>query len=353
MGRRRLMKSLVGAGFGASAYHLTSEDVKAAASDQVPIVYAYARDPENPSSLKARTKNVPADWYNDLQHAFSVHNSKTFTNLPGVRASWVSPGERGGENASIEVDITDEVARGNAPESVEGVPVKVNKVGEFQTGNCNTKKTDSTVPGSVECDDGDGYATLAPRLYDPANSDEYFATSNHVFGGANGGESLYQADGENGNNKIGTVENGYCYMDLAIATPVNRSPAPAIKLEIADEVQVSGSYSKAGLSDIKSQGKLMYKVGVTTCSTQGKIKAVDGQTCAYGCRCKDGQVKWGTQSHFDDGDSGSVTYHPDPDISDSVIVGNMNNAVTWWTGENYVWGTGAYHIKDSIGMFFA
>jgi hypothetical protein len=48
-----------------------------------------------------------------------------------------------------------------------------------------------------------------------------------------------------------------------------------------------------------------------------------------------------------------VNFHPDPENPDAgVLVGGLNNARTWWPGENYIWGTGAYHITENHGYTF-
>lgn len=75
MGRRRLLRTLASVGFAGSALqYLSIEDIKAASSDEVPIVYGFARtDPDDPTTLSPRKKMVPADWYSDLQHALNLH----------------------------------------------------------------------------------------------------------------------------------------------------------------------------------------------------------------------------------------------------------------------------------------
>lgn len=76
MGRRRFAKTLLRVGFGASTIAgLTIEDVKGAASDQVPIVIGYEPNKDG-TDLHPVTKYVPADWYNDNLHAKKSTNVK-------------------------------------------------------------------------------------------------------------------------------------------------------------------------------------------------------------------------------------------------------------------------------------
>jgi hypothetical protein len=351
-GRRRFVKSLLGVGFGVTAAnYLTAEDVLAAGKKEVPIVYGLVHGDDG--SVKARTKNVPADWYNDLQHAMNAHDSRNFHQRPGVLGSWVVPGEYGGQNASIDVDILKEDARGNIPEHVDSVPVNVNKLEGFSVGKCNTDDEGDVVRGGVKCTNGNGsYGTLSGRIRDTSTNDYYFATSGHLFDNNTGG-SLYQPNDQD--PRIGKVTDAYCYSDLVVAEPKNgHTPDHHIKrIDSGEPSNVVGIYTKTGLSELKASGELLEKVGVRTCHTQGQIQAVDGETCAYGCRCKSEQLKWGSESDFNDGDSGSLNFHPDlKNPTEDILIGGMNNAVTWWDGENYVWGTAAHHINNEHNLIF-
>jgi hypothetical protein len=353
MGRRRLLRTLASVGFaGSTLQYLSIEDIKAASSDEVPIVYGFARtDPEDPGTLSPRKKMVPTDWYNDLQHAFRIHEIQDFIGQSGIKASWVSPGDYGGENASIEVDIDDEDVRGTIPESIEQVPVNVNYVKGFSKGNCNNGHAPDAVPGSMKISPGDGYGTLSSPVYDTSESQRLFATAGHIFDAGSEGvisDPVYQPD--DSYLPIGLISDQFCSEDLVVAEPRNNH-SPQYEIKGASPSAVVGHFSKSGLSDLKAQDEPLEKIGVKTCHTEGHIEAVDGDTNYYGCS-KSGQLKWGSTSDFDDGDSGSVNYHPDPENpNDFIMIGGMNNARTWW-GSDYVWGTAAHHISDKLGLDF-
>ncbi|WP_137286234.1 hypothetical protein [Halorussus salinisoli] len=358
MGRRRFVDTLLSAGFGAlSAGLLTADDVAAASRDEVPIVYGLVRDESG--EFRPRRKTVPADWYDDFRSALAAHRTLEVISREGVASSAVAPGEFGGANASIRVEVTAEEARGEVPERVEDTPVEVRKVAAEEThsargwdGETNAyESVGGGVPGSVGVASDDLYGTLAPAMRDSTDGSLYFATSNHVFDGTdNRGAPLYLLDGDR--TEIGAVQSGYPKSDLACVRPKS-GYQPLHRIREESPGRVLGQFTKPGLADLKAAGEPLEKIGIKTGHTKGKIQAIDGMTCAYGAICKQGQLKWGRESGFADGDSGSVNYHPDPDDPDAgVLVGGFNNARTWWPGENYIWGTSAHHITEKHGFTF-
>jgi hypothetical protein len=385
MGRRRFVDTLLSAGFGAlSAAFLTAEDVQAASRDEVPIVYGLARDDEG--EFRPRRKTVPADWYDDFRSAVGVHRNLELVTRENVASSAVAPGEYGGVNAAIHVEVTEEQARGEVPERVEDTPIEVRRVkpseeqessrdgedvggtddppgvgnaDEDDSSGADSVERDSSpvvsqeggIPGSVEVASEDLYGTLAPAMQDPTDGSLYFATANHIFDGSDSsGSPLYLFDG--GRTQIGTVHESHPKVDVACARP-GSDYYPLHRIREGDPGRVLGQFTEVGLADLKADDEPLEKIGVKTGHTKGKIQAVDGFTCAYGAICKRGQLKWGRESGFADGDSGSVNYHPDPDDPDAgVLVGGFNNARTWWPGENYIWGTAAYHVTEKHGLTF-
>lgn len=370
MGRRRFVETLAGLGFGAlSTALLTPEDVQAASSDEVPVVYGLARGDDADADLRPRRRTVPADWYDDFRSALAAHRNFDAVGREGVASSAVAPGEYGGRNAAIRVEVTAERAVGDLPERVEDTPVEVRTVegveeraddaGVDDLGEAalSTDDPDSPVspdggvPGSVAVASDAMYGTLAPAMTDPADGSRLFATANHIYDGtADGGAPMFLADGDR--ERIGSVEAGFPESDVVAARPTAEF-RPLHRIHGGDPDRVVGQFTEAGLADLKARGEPLEKIGVKTGRTTGQIQAVDGLTCAYGAICKRGQLKWGSESGFSDGDSGSVNFHPDPENPDAgVLVGGFNNARTWWPGENYVWGTAAYHVTERHGYTF-
>ncbi|WP_331232919.1 hypothetical protein [Natronorarus salvus] len=364
MGRRRFVETLVGAGFSAAmASCLSASEFEAADDEEVPIVYAHRRaDPADPASIEPVTKLVPARWYDELRRVFETHASLDLAELEGVVSSAVSPGSYEELGASIRIDTVDAGLRDRIAGLLEDTPFDVSVVEgrpEGDAGDVGPERTHDLadgveVPGGVACSDGESMATLTPALYDRDRERVFFATANHLYGGEGdemrGEECRLITD--DGTHSMGVVERGYREEDIALVRPTEEVvPTSRIAGELPGEVV--GTFTKLGLADLKARGAEVRKTGARTGLTSGSIEAIDGVSCIYGDPCKGGQVKWGEESDFLDGDSGSVCYHPDPEApDDGLLVCGVNKARTWWPGENYVWGTAAYVLEDRYGYTF-
>lgn len=361
MGRRRFVKTLAAAGFGAaSASHLSASDFAGIDEEEVPIVYAIARDdPDDPTEITPRVRTVAAEWYDDLMAALSARDTLDLTDTDGVLDAYVVPGDHdGGTSASIAVDVRTESVAAELDGLADEVPIESSVVEALGEGDDESPvprhrydpADGPAVPGGVPVGDADGTATLTPALYDPAADERFFATADHLYaGGAADGLSVLVAGGR---MPIGEVHRRHGEEDLALVRATGEFE-PAHVLEGALPNRVVGQFSRIGLADLKARGAEIHKIGATTGHSSGLIQAVDGVSCVYGDPCKRGQLKWGRESDFADGDSGSVSYHPDPENPDEgVLVCGMNSARTWWPGEDYVWGTGAYVLHEQYGYTF-
>lgn len=385
MTRRRLMKLLSASGFGGFAVsHLTVDDVKAAADDQVPIVYAIASDPdaepsEDGASMVERVKNVPADWYDNLQKAFAVHEAAQLGERPGVVATGVSPGDYGGENAYIDVSLSQEAlertgmgpthvddVRGALPETIEGVPIEVRDTGLPQLhactdGDCNNGDYGEYVPPGVECSgDDNGYLTLGPRMLDGGGA-RYFSTNHHMFnddGKDPYGDRIYHPAHD---DPLGMVTQWDCKQDFVMARANDDHTIQTWTgdIECIGDRFMQGQFSKSGLSDRKAAGKKLHKIGQRTCHTSGEIQSVDGYigNINDGCSDRYKQVFWGDEEHAKDGDSGSPTYAPDPESSNYYLISSLHaGSIPAWldpSGQGgYAFGTSAYGIEDKWGFTF-
>ncbi|MDL5360805.1 hypothetical protein [Halalkalicoccus sp. NIPERK01] len=359
MGRRRFVKTLVAAGFSvASASQLSASHFEAVGEDEVPIVYAYARDdPDDPASVAPRIRTVAAEWYNDLQAALSSYETLDLTGIEGVLTAAVVPGD-GDDRTAVSVDVTREEVVSRVSDLLEGTPVEGSVVETTAEGEHEdvepARQFDLDggfeVPGGVACGDAEGLATLAPAVYDPETATRYFATADHLYAGSESTELALVSDGQR--VPIGEVARHYRREDLALIEPTDEY-TPAHALDGADPERVAGQFTRMGLADLKARGAEIHKISAMTGHTTGEIQAIDGITCVYGDPCKRGQLKWGAQSDFTDGDSGSVSFAPDPENPDEqVLVCGLNNARTWWPGESYIWGTGAYVFEEEYGYTF-
>lgn len=381
--RRRLVQTLSAAGFSAgSALHLTADDVAAAADDQVPIVYALAPDPDTPASeenrgLQPRVKNVPADWYDDVQRAYRVHESSALSSRPGVAGTGVNPAEYGGKSSHIDVYLSEsaipadghvnslETARSRIPESVESVPTRLRTIETPELngcgdGDCNNGDYGDLVPPGVECSgDDSGYLTLGPRIEDGGGA-KYFITNHHGFN--DDGKDPYgdKLDHPAQSDPLGEISQWDCKQDFAMAFPNSDHTIQTYTgpVECIGDRFMQGQFKKDGLSDRKAAGDPLHKIGQRTCHTQGQIRNVDGYigNLNDGCSDRNGQVFWGDESDAKDGDSGSPTYAPDPESSDYYLVSSLHaGKIPSYLDPNYTgyaFGTGAYAITNKWGFKF-
>ena len=366
IGRRKLLRTGVNLGasaalvFGLGANYVSSEDLGR-------ITYAMARPDPGADAFEPRTKEVPVEWHESLQLAFEAQERIRAAGISALAGSFVVPGSYDDPEALLSVDATDEGVRERLDGLIEGVGIELDVVEEipprpeedlspseaYQISGLDS----GPVPGGVVCGSDDQYGTLAPALFDAESGSRFFATSNHVYGAAGTRETEHRGaplallhDDER--HRIGTVERGYPTADLVtIAPDPEYRPAPAI--ERASPARVSGQYTKEGLADLMARDEPLTKLGAFSDHSTGPINGIDGVTCYAGQVCKQGQLKWGDEDGLVDGDSGSVNFHEDPENpEEAVLVGGINNARTWWPGDDFVWGTAGYHLLEEYGFHF-
>lgn len=378
--RRQLLRAAVNGGVATGIAALSPiDDVLAAGDDAVTITYAYAReDPADPATLRPRTKTVPGDWYRAVTGAFDVHDRLVDADVPGLLGSAVVPGSYDAPMASIAVDVlpdAESVLTDGLHELLRSVEF-VTTVVEGLDPPGDTDASDETieyvdqlplpdVPGGVPCGHADSLGTLSPSLFDESGR-RYFVTSNHLFGQTDGAdetsEGSSEGDGsdesllvyvdEKSERTAGRVADQFPKQDFVLARPTDEL-RPTNAVAAPGPSTVAGQFTRIGLADLAARGEPLRKVGARTGYTEGQIHGVDGVTCYAGDRCRRGQLRWGSESTFDDGDSGSVNFRPDPERPDEwVLVGGLNNARTWWPGQNFTWGTAAYQMTAVNGVHF-
>jgi hypothetical protein len=357
--RRRFVKTLGASGIGlASASNLSGRELPAVADGDVSITYAYARgDPDDPSSISPRTKTVSADWYNDLRAALSSYNTIDLGGIEGVLNAAVVPGDEA-ERSSISIGVTSESIVSQVQELLDETPIEGSIIEEaagsdgpdLEPARQFDLESGFSVPGGVACGETEGIATLTPGLHDPETETTFFATADHLYADTESTELTLVGNGQR--VEIGEVAKRYRNEDFSLISPTSDF-TPAHAVDGAAPRQVAGQFTRLGLADLKARSAEIHKIGAMTGHTTGEIQAIDGITCVYGDPCKRGQLKWGDQAEFTDGDSGSVSYAPDPENPDEqVLVCGLNSARTWWPGEDYIWGTGAYILQEEYGYTF-
>ncbi|HMB49400.1 hypothetical protein [Natronoarchaeum rubrum] len=376
--RRQLLRAGVNGGAAVGIAALSPiDDVLAAGDDPVTITYAYAREePDDPSSLRPRTKTVPGDWYRAVTGAFRVHDRLVDADVPGLLGSAVVPGSYDAPMASIAVDVlpdAESLLTDGLSELLRSVDFVTSTVEELELSGDGGTDGDADgsieyadqlplpgVPGGVPCGYAESLGTLSPSLFD-ADGRRYFVTSNHLFRGDGddsgraedaSGEPLLLFVDEESEQQIGRVDEQFPTQDFVLARPTDEF-RPTNGVVAPGPSTVVGQFTRIGLADLKAREKPLRKFGARTGYTEGQIHGVDGVTCYAGDRCRRGQLRWGSEATFDDGDSGSVNFRPDPERPDEwVLVGGLNNARTWWPGQNFTWGTAAYQMTAVNGVRF-
>lgn len=366
--RRQLLRAVANGGAAAGIAAISPiDDVLAAGDDSVTITYAYAReDPDDPATLRPRRKTVPGDWYRAVVGAFRTHDRLVSADVPGLLGSAVVPGSYDAPMASITVDVlpdAESVLTDSVSELLHSVDFVTNAVEGIDTPGGNSASDETIeysgelplpdVPGGIPCGHADSLGTLSPSLFDD-DGRRFFVTSNHLFGdgGDRNDEPLLVFTDEESQQTVGHVSERHPKQDFVLAYPAENY-RPTNRVNAPGPSTVAGQFTRIGLADLKARGKSLRKVGARTGYTEGTIHGIDGITCYAGDRCRRGQLRWGSESTFDDGDSGSVNFRPDPERPDEcVLVGGLNNARTWWPGQNFTWGTAAYQMTAVNGVRF-
>ena len=367
MDRREFVRTLVGGGYAVGlASVLGVDDFLAAEDGEVPIVTALVRsDPDDPFSLEERTRYVPAEWYAAVRQAIEINDLLSRVAFTGYLGSAVVPGSYESGTASVSVGISSEgdsipdlirdVADGISINTETIVDVEDLEEGpEHAEPRIAASIDGGSAPSGVACETPSSMATLGPALHDPETEESFFVTAEHAF------ESVTDPVGEHlllpieGNEPIelGTVEAAYPVEDVAAVAPEGPL-SPTGEIDAPEPVRVRGQYTRLGLADLLARDEELEKVGALTGHTTGRIQGIDAVTCFTDDFCRYGQIRWGGEMDLTDGDSGSVSYHPDPEGEDGdVLIAGFNNARTWWPGQSYVWGVSAYKLTEEHGYHF-
>ncbi len=359
--RRRLLRTLVNVGFGGGVASLVTRTGLLGA--EVPIVYGLTwRGEDGPRRL---TREVPQAWREALRRAFDVQRAIVDAGVPGVVGTFVVPGTFDDPAPRLDLDATPNVdGLADLEELLADIEYTINYVqpsqpdfspqGTVLEQGRRIELEDDRVPAGTLCYAEEHVGTLAPATY--RDGDRFFTTSNHLFGSEGSLESEHHGDSlyllhEEGRTEIGTVRRGFPEADVVVVDP--EPPfTPTSTIDGVSPSRVTGHFTKVGLADLQARGEPLEKVGAVGDHSSGEISGIDGVTCYYGGRCRRGQLRWGSREAMTDGDSGSVSYHPDPRRPSKLLVGSVNNARTWWPGGDFTWGTAAYRIYERHGYHF-
>lgn len=361
MGRRRFIKTLVGAGISLeAARELSIDDVRAAASDETPIIAGYeSEDLENPhETFNPYVEYVPTDWYDDYLRAerASTLLNETYGGQPGIISIGAIPGEKGGANSSVEILVQDTYTNqltGELPERVSDTPVTVMESPIPEEG-CYKYDDGKYVRGGMVCAGNKSYGTLASKMFDRRGRAR-FATAKHLYRGKGSrviGKPLWHPNRRKA--KIGRVVFTRCKDDFVLAAP--RNGHVPVRRIVGIPRRVSGQFSRDGLATQKRRRHRLRKRGTRTCDTNGRIKGVNATVYILrpGCVPRYGQVTWGSGGEdFNHGDSGSVAWRRSPHTRRRIWIASFNQ---WWqeplVAQGRVGGTSAWRIRRKYGFHF-
>ncbi|QLK25704.1 hypothetical protein HYG81_16725 [Natrinema zhouii] len=367
MDRRSFLRTLISGGYAAGmAAWLGVDDFLAADDGEVPVVTALVRDdPDDPWSIRERTRTVPAKWYAAVETAFDVNQRLADIAFTGYLGSAVVPGDHESGTAAVSVGVS---GNGHSVtemvgEFAEGIDLNeetIIDVDDIQNGPEHREPQlvdalpNGQVPSGVACETPTSMATLGPALYHPDGERRFFVTAEHAFMDDHDamGSTLTLPRQEEEAIELGTVAHYHPTEDIAAVEPSGRVE-PASRINTPAQPRVRGQFTRFGLADLVARDAELEKVGALTGHTTGKIQGVDAVTCFTEDFCRRGQIRWGGEMDLTDGDSGSVSYHRDPEgEDDDVLIAGFNNARTWWPGQSYVWGVGAYRLTEQHGYHF-
>lgn len=367
MDRREFLRTVVTGGYALGvAQFLGVDDFLAADDGEVPIVTALVHsDPDDPWSLEKRTRHVPAEWYAAVEKAIELNDLLARTAFTGYLGSAVVPGSYDSGTASVSVGISSDVQsfRETFDGLFEGVSLDVETiidVDDIEQGPSDIEPrlassvTNGDVPSGVACETAESLATLGPVLYDPDTKQELFVTAEHAFeGGADPNDDRLSLPMQGEESiELGAVEFAHSVEDIVAIAP-GGDIGPSDRIDASSPTRVRGQLTRFGLADLIARGEDLEKVGAVTGHTVGKIQGLDAVTCFTDDFCRYGQIRWGGEMDLTDGDSGSVSFSADPEGEDGdVLIAGFNNARTWWPGQSYVWGVGAYTLTEAYGYHF-
>ncbi|ELY77084.1 hypothetical protein [Natrinema gari] len=367
MDRREFLRTVVSGGVAVGmAQWLGVDDFLAVDDGEVPVVTALVRDdPNDPWSVRERTRSVPAEWYAAVEKAFELNDLLARTAFTGYLGSAVVPGDYESGTATVSVGLSSDghsltEMLGEVAAGIDIDAETIIDIEEIQDGPESREPTfvdaaiDGGVPSGVACETPSSMATLGPALYDPDVRQRFFVTADHAFGEEHDAADDVLLLPRAGDEpvELGTAVRYHPVEDVAAVEP-NGWLEPTNRIAAPSQPRVRGQFTKFGLADLVARDEELEKVGALSGHTTGKIQGIDAVTCFTDDFCRRGQIRWGGEMDLTDGDSGSVSYHRDPDGEDGdVLVAGFNNARTWWPGQSYVWGVGAYRLTEKHGYHF-
>jgi len=360
--RRKALQAIAAGTAGFSFTQVSTGVISGTSDATTEIIYAIRRNKSDDSSklFIEKKKEVPADWYEDVQHAEQAYKNSQIATIIGVVEFDVLPAKYSGRNSQLRVGISKERANEagkdvedveeKIPDTVDGVEVVIDYVGVPTLTSCYDNDQGDIVPGGAKVSEVDGgYGSLSAAMYPTCcyAPEGRFATNQHIWADKSGYPPQYDMyHPEEYDDAIGDIYKDDCELDFVMASGINgHSPTSDI---VGTGLTVQEQYTQDGISDLAAQDETATKRGVRTCETSGKIVTANGYIgfVDKGCGDRGHQVKG--EWYTDDGDSGSTVYR---DIGNGEAAAlSMHAGKDPMNGNGF--GFGAYWLKEEGGYAY-
>ncbi|WP_276299306.1 hypothetical protein [Halorussus lipolyticus] len=207
------------------------------------------------------------------------------------------------------------------------------------------QQTYETVPGGVICGpESSKYGTSTHRVLGSNGTGSYLLTAAHIFSDitCGTGAKVYQYG-----QKVGEIVDFYGGLDAAIVDQTADTEVSGFsnKIEGANWGPVNGHVTRNGVIDLAGNETEIYKMGVITCKTSGRIKE-DERSRAGSCGSGSGYLRY--TCYAEQGDSGGPVYaeKTSPIDGDKYIatIGLITTATIC---------SSAYSINNNTGYIFS
>lgn len=353
--RRDVLKS-IGGGVGVSAgVGITTTSVVGEPSpEEVEIVTVRSGE-----KIK-ETATVSRRWWEHVQTSRRVRKElgERYKTVDEVKSLSRAPSkddrihDRWRTHVRVYVEDIDSVDT-QIPDVVNGIDIRTLQYNEGELHSCN-QTTENPLPGGIQgagnsssCGTG---ATWCCRLRDPDTDEKYMLHCAHAFDACDD----TQYDAKNRCNKVGELLMYSGSRDAAITEQTSYMDIDGYSDLIKGENhgRIKGHLSENGIENLLSQGsdgEKVYKMGMTTCKTEGYVK--DMNRC-NSLNCGSDICEYvGITNASDSGDSGGPYYQKkwDPTTKKPYIamVGTHSRAL----GDG-AQGIASYEIYNWTGLHF-
>lgn len=323
-----------------------------------------------------RTMRVPRKAYRYDQHVKQLAKRLSERrirdeNIASVKVTSANKTVNGHPVTKLQVGIPEDGKPSEVPDSIEGVPIEKVRDAEFVPGECHNTGTYDPVPGGVKITAQDTVATGFGRVMDVSNGESRYMTCAHVVEekddldcGTGEGSKVAQ-----GGNIMGKVAKGSIDGDWAIIKETSGDDITGYDKDVLWENHgyrdFEDFYTEDGLRELMKNDDALYKMGLTSGSTNGLINAMNVDEEGYcGHRTVDSSGDpYGVELTVPGGpgDSGAPVFTKYPNNPDEQLssaghwVGYDENSDSNSTGCDPAWWTTekkAYSITYMIPSYY-